>query len=161
MTFCQLTECFHTFIGFAHNVFYFLSGPPAEFSHRPFRKPLIHHARPPRASAPEPYRAAQARAVGTICRQFLLGDLPSCCEGHAHPLAPSANTRRKTASIHYQSNNHAILNASGRACPIPRKKIVKTLLNLAMSRPLKPKICVNANFPVWLSLKQYPHRTRT
>ena len=96
---------------------------------------------------PEPYRAAQAQAVAAIRRQFLFRDLPSCREGHGNPLAPCATTRSKAASIHYQSNNHAIPNTPSRACPISRKKIVKTLLNLAIIGPLHPKICLNADFP--------------
>ena len=97
---------------------------------------------------PEPYRAAQARAAAAIRRQILSCDLLFCREGHGTPLAPSARTRSKAAPIHYQSNNHAIPSAPSRACPISRKKIVKTLLNLAMSGPLNPKICLNADFPV-------------
>jgi hypothetical protein len=70
-----------------------------------------------------------------------------------------AATRRKTAPIHHPSNNHSIPNAPSRACPISRKKIVKTLLNLAMSGPLKRKICPNADFPVGSALPCLDLRT--
>ena len=156
MTFCQLTYCFHTFSGFAHNIFYFRPPPPSEFAHRPLRKRFVCLIRPASAGGPGPYRAARARAIAVIRRQIISCDLPFCREGHGNPLAPSANTRRKPASIHYQSNNHAIPNAPSRACPISRKKIVKRLLNLGMSGSLKGKICLNADFPAGSSLNRYP-----
>jgi len=90
--------------------------------------------------------AAQARAIAAIRRQLLSCDLPFCREGHRNPLAPSANTRRKAASIHYQSNNHAIPNTAGRTCPVSRKKIVKILLNLARIGTRELKTCANARF---------------
>ena len=52
MTFCPLTWYFHTFSGFAHNIFYFCPLPPSEFSHRPFPRPFLHDwASPPPPSA--------------------------------------------------------------------------------------------------------------
>jgi len=41
MTFFQLTQCFHTFSGFARNIFYFRPVPPSEFAHRPFGEPAL------------------------------------------------------------------------------------------------------------------------
>ena len=90
------------------NFFLFLPPLPSEFAHRPLRKRFICPIRPPSAGAAERHRAARARAVAAIRRQFLLRDFWFCREGHRNPLAPSATTRRKPASIHYQSNNHAI-----------------------------------------------------